>query len=468
MPLQKFRQNLESNDVTTALRAGLIGEGLMIPGSNGDVPLVYADYVASGRALQQVEDFVTNHVLPFYANTHTEDSFCGAYSTRLREDARGEIARLTGAKDGCSVIFAGSGATAGLNRLVKLLGVEAAQNPVVLHGPYEHHSNILPWRESRAKVIEIPEALAGGPDLDALESALREHAGSDLIIGSFSAASNVTGIITDTDPVTRLLKKHGAISVWDYAGGAPYLSIDMATGTDAQKDAVVISAHKFPGGPGASGVMIVRDAAVTSKVPSWPGGGTVSYVSPWDHDYIDDIATREEAGTPNVVGDIRAALVFIVKDVIGQAQIAKREAELNAMAMQGWGDNPALTLLGVDHPHRLPIFSFLVTGADGEIVPHKDFTKMLSDRYGVQTRGGCACAGPYGHCLLNVDRATSESLRAEVLGGNEAAKPGWVRLNFSYLMSDEIAAYIIDSVNDLTRQLGMGPDVEAAPMAASA
>lgn len=453
MPLIKFRENLQSADPIAALRDGLIGEGIKIPGKGGAVPLVYADFVASGRALQQVEDFIAQHVLPYYANTHTTDSFCGNYTTKLREDARAEIARLTGAEHGCSVIFAGSGATAGLNRLVNLFGVEKAQDPVVLHGPYEHHSNILPWRESRAKVIEIPEAATGGPDLNALENALIEHAASDLIIGSFSAASNVTGIITETDPVTRMLKTHGAVSLWDYAGGAPYLSIDMATGTDAEKDAVVISPHKFPGGPGASGVMIVRDKVVATQKPTWPGGGTVSYVSPWDHDYIDEVTIREEAGTPNVVGDIRAALVFIVKDVIGQQEITRREGELNEMAMKGWGSNPALTLLGAEHQHRLPIFSFLVNDGLGTHVHHKEFTRLLSDDYGIQSRGGCACAGPYGHCLLKVDRETSESLRAEVLSGNDLAKPGWVRLNFSYLMSDEIAQYIIDSVNHLTKRM---------------
>ncbi|MFT5160794.1 MAG: selenocysteine lyase/cysteine desulfurase, partial [Paracoccaceae bacterium] len=187
MPLTKFRASIETLDPIKTLRQGLIGEGINIPGINGDVPLVYADFVASGRALQQVEDFVAQHVLPFYANTHTEDSFCGHYTTRLREDARAEIARFTGAENDCSVIFAGSGATAGLNRLVKLLGIEKAQNPVVLHGPYEHHSNILPWRESRAKVIEIPEATGGGPDLAVLEATLVDHAACDLIIGSFSA-----------------------------------------------------------------------------------------------------------------------------------------------------------------------------------------------------------------------------------------------------------------------------------------
>ncbi|WP_171210002.1 MULTISPECIES: aminotransferase class V-fold PLP-dependent enzyme [unclassified Ruegeria] len=452
MTLTDFRTQIQTAAQAGTLSQGVIGDGVMIPGLNGDVPLVYADYVASGRAMQQVEDFVSQKILPFYANSHTEASYCGSYMTRLRREARAEIARCVGAKEDDAVIFAGSGATAGLNRLVSLLGVEEADQPVVLIGPYEHHSNILPWRESKAQVVEIPEGPAGGPDLNALEAALRAHAGSDLLIGSFSAASNVTGIITDPDPVTRLLKQHGALAVWDYAGGGPYLPIDMSSG-DTKKDAVVVSPHKFPGGPGASGVLILNKHAVRRQAPSWPGGGTVSFVSPWRHDYSDDLATREEAGTPNVIGDIRAALAFIVKDAVGTDEIARREARFNQMAREGWADNPHLTLLAGDNSHRLPIFSFLVRDRSGQPVHQQLFTRMLSDIYGIQARGGCACAGPYAHRLLGIDQAMSEVLFSQLSAGEELQKPGWVRLNFSYLMSDETAQFIIESVNDLSRRV---------------
>ena len=451
MTLSTFRDTLQSAVRDETLADGLIGEGLAIPGLNGDVALVYADYVASGRGLRQVEDFITTHVLPFYANSHTEASFCGAYTTRLREDARDEIARLTGAGSDDVVIFAGSGATAGLNRLVNLLGVEQASKPVVFIGPYEHHSNILPWRESRAKVVEIPEAATGGPDLDALAQALNQHAGADLKIGSFSAASNVTGIITDADAVTQVLKAHGALSVWDYAGGGPYLPIDMGAAGNTHKDAIVLSPHKFIGGPGASGVLIVNQRAVQATCPSMPGGGTVRFVSPWRHEYLDDLVAREEAGTPNIIGDIRAALAFMVKDAVGTSMIAEREERFNQMALNGWSDNPRLTLLGVENPHRLPIYSFLVRGHDGAPVHQQLFTAMLSDIYGIQARGGCACAGPYGHRLLQIDQATSEMLYSQVVTNRqEVSKPGWVRLNFGYLMQDHTVQYIIDSVNELS------------------
>lgn len=451
MTLTHFRETIEAATRDNTLADGLIGENVLIPGLHGDVPLVYADYVASGRALRQVEDYVATHVLPFYANSHTEASYCGSYMTRLRRDARAEIARIAGATERDAVIFAGSGATAGLNRLVSLMGVEQADRPVVLIGPYEHHSNILPWRDSRAQVVEIPEGDGGGPDLAALEAALIEHAASDLIIGSFSAASNVTGIITDPDPVTRLLKRYGALSVWDYAGGGPYLPMTMGEGA-VRKDAIVVSPHKFPGGPGASGVLIVNKGTVKSSCPSWPGGGTVSFVSPWRHDYSADLSVREEAGTPNVVGDIRAALAFIVKDVVGAATIAAREAKYNQMALDGWAVNPHLTLLGAGAAHRLPIFSFLVKDRSGAPVHQQLFTRMLSDIYGIQARGGCACAGPYAHRLLGIDQEMSEALYADIEAGRELRKPGWVRLNFSYLMDEETVQFIIDSVNDLSRR----------------
>ncbi len=451
MTLATFRDQLNAT-THKDLQSGLIGEGAMIPGLRGDVPLVYADYVASGRALSQVEDYVRDHVLPFYANSHTEASFCGAYMTRLREAARAEIAAQMGAGEDHAVIFTGSGATSGLNRLVSLLGVNEAANAVVFIGPYEHHSNILPWRESAATVVEIPEATSGGPDLEALQSALRQYADADVKIGSFSAASNVTGIVTETGPVTTLLKSHGALALWDYAGGGPYLPMSMSEKDGAQKDAIVVSPHKFPGGPGASGLLVVRRDAIRRNRPSQPGGGTVSFVSPWAEDYSQKIEAREEAGTPNVIGDIRAALAFMVKAAVGPAEIAQREAAFHAGAMQTWSANPHINILGHPTAHRLPIFSMRITNRAGAPVHQQLFTRMLSDIYGIQARGGCACAGPYAHRLLGIDQAQSKALRVALNAGEELEKPGWVRLNFGYLMSDETAEYIIDSVDALARE----------------
>jgi selenocysteine lyase/cysteine desulfurase len=456
MPLNTFQKTLSSGDCLEKLRAGLIGEGLRFDTPFGPQKLTYADYTASGRALRQVEDFISEHVLPFYANSHTSSSFCGAYISKLREDARQLIAQHTNATSDCSVIFSGSGATSAINRLVSLCGIQQLagnKRPVVFIGPYEHHSNILPWRESGAKVIEIAESAKGGPDLVELRRQLVAHRDSALLIGSFSAASNVSGIISDTDAVTKLLKQHGALAFWDYAGGGPYLNIDMNPGEGLEKDAVFLSPHKFPGGPGASGLLIVRDSAIRAKRPTWPGGGSVSYVSPWDHSYLGSVIEREEAGTPNLIGDIRAALVFIVKAAIGEDFIKTRDQQLGDRALAVWSKNPNIQLLGTDKSNRLPIFSFAVKDNNGGYVHHQLFTRLLSDITGIQARGGCVCAGPYGHFLLNVGQERSEQIQNAILAGREIEKPGWIRLNFSYLMDDETAERIIKGVDELSRNV---------------
>ena len=441
----RFAASLDRPDVMEYLRGGLIGEGIPVPGPNGAHPLIYADYVASGRALRQVEQVVTEDILPIYSNSHTEASFCGQAMSRLRRQARDIILTSCGGTGDYDVIFTGSGATAGINRLVSLLVTPDAPAPLVLIGPYEHHSNILPWRESGAEVIELPEAETGGPDLTILETTLQTHK-TRKIIASFSAMSNVTGITTDVTRVSHLLKSYGAISLWDYAGGAPYLPINLSRD---RMDAIVLSPHKFIGGPGASGVLIVRRDIVTSAKPTLPGGGTVRFVSPWAHDYATSLIAREEAGTPNVIGDLRAALCFMVKDAMGQDTITNRLSSLRKRAETAWAALPALRILGNRNAPRLPVFSFTVTAPDGTPVHQQLVTRMLSDFYGIQARGGCACAGPYAHRLLGIDRDRSDALRADILGGHEIAKPGWTRLAFSVLMTDEKADRIIDAVREI-------------------
>ena len=462
MPFATFRDALRRPDILSHLRDGLIGDDILIPSPFGTQRLLYADYTASGRALRQVEDFVTEQVLPYYANSHTEASFCGAAMTRMREAARAVIADLVGCGPDSSVIFTGSGATSGINRLVGLLDIAGqvgrGGRVVVLIGPYEHHSNILPWRESGAEVVEVEEAPEGGPDANALQRALNEARDADLVIAAFSAASNVTGILTDTDAVTRQVKASGALAIWDYAAGAPYLPVDMGQGA-AAKDAIVFSPHKFAGGPGASGLLVVRDTLPRKTQPTAPGGGSVRFVSPWGHQYSDSLAAREEAGTPNVIGDIRAALALMVKEAVGTDVIADRDRALRARALQAWADMPELELLGNSAANNaLPIFSFRVRAPGGGYIPHQLFTRMLSDVYGIQARGGCACAGPYAHRLLGLGQQMSQQIVLRLEDGHELDRPGWVRLNLSYLHSDAQVDRILDGVASLARQ---APDLQA-------
>lgn len=452
-PYDAFKAQLCGPRLPERLQASLIGDKVMVPGSQGPRPMLYADYVASGRGLRLIEDFVADHVLPTYANTHTETSYFGAATTALREGARAEIARILGAGPDAHVIFSGAGATSCLNRVVGLLNIRPGSGAVVLHGPYEHHSNILPWRESGADVVEIPEdPVRGGPDMAALKAALDAHRDAPLLVGTFSAMSNVTGIVTDPDPVTRLLKAHGALAIWDYAGGAPYLAMSMGQG-DTAKDAIIFSAHKFPGGPQASGVLVVCDSVIRRATPTQPGGGTVAFVSPWDHQYILNVVAREESGTPNVIGDIRAGLVLLVKEALGQDWIDARHEDLRARAQRAWSGNDRIEVLG--HPDAvtpLPIFSFRIRDGAGGHLDHNRFTTALSDLYGIQARGGCSCAGPYGHRLLDFSRAESEAAVTALREGREFVKPGWVRVNLSYLLSDEKADAILAGIDALSHQ----------------
>lgn len=448
-PLGKFRQALDYAGVVAELHDGLVGSGAKTRGPYGEKPLVYADYVASGRALHQIERFILEEVLPYYANSHTEASYCGSFMTRMRREARALIAGFCGASQRHAVIFTGSGATSGINRLVKLYGVAeavaAGRRARIILGPYEHHSNILPWRESGAEIVEIAEHHAGGPDLLHLRQALGEGA-PDLTICTLSAASNITGITSDVATITAMVKAAGAKMIWDYAGAGPYLPVSMSPAPGAEIDAIVLSPHKFIGGPGASGILILRRDGLSTDRPSWPGGGTVKFVSQRTHDYSDSLESREEAGTPNVVGDIRAALAFIVKDAIGLEAMASRNRELAQRAFRAWRNVPNLEILGLPEPDRLPIFSFRVKDGKGGYVHQQLVTRMLSDRFGIQARGGCACAGPYVHRLLSIDEEQSEEMRRAILAGEEIHKPGFIRLNFSVLLPDDKVQFILSSV----------------------
>ncbi|MHB2266097.1 aminotransferase class V-fold PLP-dependent enzyme [Aliihoeflea sp. PC F10.4] len=444
--LAAFRDRLTSGELIEALRGGLIGDDAMMTGPFGPQQIVYADYVASGRALMQIEEFILRDVLPYYANSHTEASYCGGYVTRLRREARAAIARCIEAGQEHAIIFAGSGATNGINRLVNLLGVRQAitsgEGARVIVGPYEHHSNILPWRESGAEIVEIAEAQYGGPDIERLQAALGEYQDGKLTICSLSAASNITGILADVPSISRLVKDAGARMVWDYAGAGPYVPIEMLP----EIDAIVVSPHKFVGGPAASGILVVRRDAVATTEPTWPGGGTVSFVSPWGHDYSANVEAREEAGTPNVVGDIRAALAFLVKEAMGADFIRTRNEWLASHAMQRLLSMRNVELLGSITARRLPIFAFRMRDGRGGYVHQQLVTRMLSDRFGIQARGGCACAGPYVHRLLDICEAQSSDLRDAIRSGLELEKPGFTRFNLSVLLTDQKVDYILGSI----------------------
>ncbi len=454
----------DPDKLIATINASVIGEDEVVDGPFGPRRVTYADYTASGRALTFIEDYIRETVLPLYANTHTESSGTGLQTTRFREEARQIIRSCVGADDEHVVLFTGSGSTAAIAKIVDVLGLRIASNledrhhltghipaderPVVFIGPYEHHSNELPWRESIADVVTIREDADGHVDLAHLAEELAKHADRPLKIGSFSAASNVTGVITDVGAVSSLLHAHDALSFWDFAAAAPYVGIAMNPddGNDLNyKDAIFISPHKMIGGPGTPGLLIARRELFDNRVPTTPGGGTVAYVNPEEHVYLSDVEHREEGGTPAIVESIRCGLAFQLKAAVGTDVIREREDSFIDRAIASWAEHPNIEVLGNPDLDRLSIVSFVVRH-DDRYLHHNFVVALLNDLFGIQSRGGCSCAGPYGHRLLGIDLERSHEFEREILGGCEGIKPGWVRVNFNYFISETVFDFIVKAV----------------------
>ncbi|TVU51286.1 hypothetical protein EJB05_02697, partial [Eragrostis curvula] len=480
------------------LRSQLIGNDVEFDTPFGRRKLTYADQTASGRSLRYIEDYIVKEVLPFYGNTHTEDSHVGSKTTRLVHKAARYVKRCMGAGAGDALLFCGAGTTAAIKRLQEVIGVAAPsaelrrrlapqlradERWVVFVGPYEHHSNLLSWRQSLADVVEIGVDADGLVDVAALRRALGSPEYADRpMLGSFSACSNVTGIVTDTREIARILHEHGAFACFDFAASGPYVKIDMKSGEIDGYDAVFLSPHKFVGGPGTPGILLMNKALyrLSSQPPSTCGGGTVAYVNGFNEEdtlYYDEIEEREDAGTPPIIQKIRASLAFWVKEYIGYDNMSLREQVYSEMAMQRLVSNPNVRVLGNTNVERLPIFSFLVyppfvdslccavTDEPGCDIPLKDarpkrlplhgrfVTRLLNDLFGIQARGGCACAGPYGHTLLNIKNELSLRIRSAILEGYNGLKPGCTRLSFAYYLSKEEFSFILAAI-ELIAQYG--------------
>ena len=461
-----FDETGQDNPVAQ-LRDSLVGAGAELQTPFGTRPLLYADYTASGRAVAQIENVIAG-LAADYANPHSEDSATGRASNAWMREADRIIKAAVNAGPGDCLVPCGAGATAAIHKLQEILGVAVPpatrralgglawheSNTVVFVGPYEHHSNELSWRESLAEVVAIPLGADGGIDMDALERALADprHDGKRKI-GAFSAASNVTGVCTNVTSLAHLLHRYAAILCLDCAASAPYLPIDMHPAGDpaGRIDALYFSPHKFIGGPGSCGVLVFSaDLYERSLPPTQSAGGTVRYVWADGHDFIEDIEARERAGTPGLPQFVRAALALRLQAEIGHDTIAAREHDALDRAFTAWQANPRIDVLGPSDPgRRIGIVSFNILDKKGKPLPPRLVTVLLNDLFGIQSRAGCSCAGPYGHSLLGIDAGETQAIRARVLAGETGARPGWCRVSLHWVMDRDEVDYLIAAIDFL-------------------
>ncbi|PHT65509.1 hypothetical protein T459_29934 [Capsicum annuum] len=461
------------------LRSQIVGENVDFETPFGKRRLTYADHTASGRCLHYIENYIINNVLPFYGNSHTSDSYVGYQTTKLVHEAAAYVKKCLGGGEEDAIIFCGSGSTAAIKRLQEIMGIsvpsilrekvlskcfhnETKERWVVFVGPYEHHSNILSWRQSLAEVVEIGLEENGLVDMEALRVQLEFYKSKNRpLLGSFSACSNVTGTYSDTRAIACLLHKNGAFACFDFAASAPYTKIDMRSGDIDGYDAVFLSPHKFLGGPGTPGILVMNKTLyrLRNSPPSTCGGGTVDFVNPFNEKdtlYMENIEEREDAGTPPIIQKVRTALAFWVKEFIGHKVIERMEHTYIELALQSLLPNPNIWILGNVMAKRQAVLSFLIyttthsmskTGNKRDKPLHGPFVaKLLNDLFGIQARGGCACAGPYGHSLLKVDEPHSLAFRDAIQMGYSGVKPGWTRVSFPYYMSKEEFVFIVAAI----------------------
>ena len=440
-------------------RKNIIGVNQTFMSPYGVQNLIYADWTASGRLYRPIEEKICNEFGPFVANTHTETSTSGAAMTLAYHEARNIIKLHVNANSNDVLITTGSGMTGVVNKFQRILGLKVSESlkdyttvpedlkPIVFISHMEHHSNQTSWLETIADVEVVPSDAQGLLCLKEFERCIQKHQHRKIKIASITSCSNVTGIKTPYHKVAKLIHRYHGLCFVDFACCAPYVAINMhPENEDEYLDAIFFSPHKFLGGPGSAGVLIFNNSLYKNTVPDNPGGGTVSYTNPWgQHDYFDDVETREDGGTPGFLQTIRIALAIQLKEKMGVQNIKQREDEINALVFQTLEGLSGVKILAPNHKERLSIFSFYFEKYHFNLV-----VKLLNDRFGIQARGGCSCAGTYGHFLLNVDQDTSKRIKDQILQGCNTEKPGWVRLSFHPTITSEELKFICDSLKDLS------------------
>lgn len=443
---EKFRQNT-------------IGYQYEYQSPAGMQKLIYADWIASGRLYAPVEKRMSEFIGPFVANTHTESNATGTLMTEAYHFSREVIKKHVNASDEDVLITTGFGMTAAIVKLQRILGLklcgklmgsdclEKSQRPVVFITHMEHHSNQTSWYETTADVVIIEPDKNMLVDLNDLEEKLKKYSDRKIKIGSFTACSNVTGVHTPYHEMAKIMHRHNGLCFVDFAASAPYETIDMhPEDAEAGLDAIFFSPHKFLGGPGSSGILIFHKSLYHSKSPDQPGGGTVEWTNPWgEYQYINDIEVREDGGTPGFLQCMRAAYAILLKEQMQPEKMIQRERELLKTTFEGLRKIQGLRILADNLEDRLGVISFYIGELHYNLV-----VKLLSDRYGIQVRGGCACAGTYGHYLLEVSHEKSKNITSLISSGDLSMKPGWIRLSLHPTMTDGELHFIIQAIHEIT------------------
>ncbi|WP_233901040.1 aminotransferase class V-fold PLP-dependent enzyme [Tenacibaculum piscium] len=452
--------NLE--DYFSQFRKNIVGNNQTYQSPYGTQKMIYADWTASGRLYYPIEEKLLHEIGAFVANTHTETATAGAVMTLAYNEARNIIKNHVNASEDDILITEGSGMTGVVNKFQRILGLKVSENlkentlipdqkrPIVFVSHMEHHSNQTSWIETIAEVVVVPCNDEGLICLHIFEETIKKYADRPIKIASIIAGSNVTGIKTEYHKIASLIHKYGGLCFVDFACSAPYVDINMhPKKKEEYLDAIFFSPHKFLGGPGSSGVLIFNKKLYKNMIPDNPGGGTVSYTNPWgQHDYFDEIETREDGGTPAFLQTIKIAFAMQLKNNMGTKNIKKRENEINPVIFKCLEKLNGVKILAPNQKDRLSIFSFYYEKYHFNLV-----VKLLNDRFGIQTRGGCSCAGTYGHFLLNVNQNTSNEIKNQILEGCNTQKPGWIRLSIHPTITDDEVQFICKSLEELTENI---------------
>jgi selenocysteine lyase/cysteine desulfurase len=441
-----------------SFRENIIGINQKFESPFGNKPIIYTDWTASGRLYRPIEEKLMNQFGPFVANTHTETTISGTAMTMAYHHARTIIKKHVNANSKDVLITDGTGMTGVVNKFQRILGLRIPENlkefttipaelkPIVFISHMEHHSNQTSWLETIADVVVIPANEEGLFCLENFKKLLEENKDRVFKIASITSCSNVTGIRTPYHQVAKIMHQNNGVCFVDFACSGPYVDINMhPEDSESYLDAIFFSPHKFLGGPGTTGVLIFNQNLYKNNVPDCPGGGTVSWTNPWgEHKYIDNIEDREDGGTPGFLQVIKTALAIQLKEQMGVENILKREHELVDFVFEQLGSIENLHILAAEHQDRLGVISFYI-----EDLHFNLGVKMLNDRFGVQTRGGCSCAGTYGHFLLHVDQQTSNDLVSQISLGDLLRKPGWIRMSIHPTTTTEEIEYVCESIKQL-------------------